>query len=139
MTTTALRVTADTQTQVRTEHRAGALIMKLLTTTDHKVIGKMYLWTALAFFGFGGLLALAIRAELAFPGLQFLHVRAVQPVLHDARHDHAADVRDADVRRLRQRDHAAADRRARRRVPAAERVLRTGCSCSARSSPARAS
>ena len=48
--------------------------------------------------------------------------RAVQPAVHDARHDHAADVRDAAVRRIRERDHAAADRRARRRVPAAERV-----------------
>jgi cytochrome c oxidase subunit I len=72
MTTTALRVTADTQTQVRTEHRAGALVMKLLTTTDHKLLGQMYLWTAMAYFGFAGLLAMAIRAELAFPGLQYL-------------------------------------------------------------------
>jgi len=72
MTTTALRVTADTQTQARREHRAGALIMKLLTTTDHKLLGQMYLWTAMAYFGFAGLLALAIRAELAFPGLQYL-------------------------------------------------------------------
>nr|WP_235750700.1 cytochrome c oxidase subunit I [Nigerium massiliense] len=47
--------------------------MRLLTTTDHKLIGQMYLWTALAFFAFGGLLALAIRAELAFPGLQYLN------------------------------------------------------------------
>ncbi len=44
-----------------------------MTTTDHKVIAKLYIWTALAFFAFGGLLALAIRAELAFPGLQYLH------------------------------------------------------------------
>ncbi len=51
----------------------GALFVKLLTTTDHKVIAQMYVWTALAFFGFGGLLALGIRAELAFPGLQYLH------------------------------------------------------------------
>ena len=48
--------------------------------------------------------------------------RAVQPAVHDARHDHAAALRDAAVRRLRQRAHAAADRRARRRVPAAEHV-----------------
>lgn len=50
----------------------GALIWSWMTTTDHKVISKLYLWTALAFFAFGGLLALAIRAELAFPGLQYL-------------------------------------------------------------------
>ena len=50
----------------------GALVWSWMTTTDHKVIAKLYVWTALAFFAFGGLLALAIRAELAFPGLQYL-------------------------------------------------------------------
>jgi len=34
--------------------------MKLLTTTDHKVIGNMYFVTSLAYFAFAGLLALAI-------------------------------------------------------------------------------
>ena len=53
--------------------RWGTLAMKLLTTTDHKVIGNMYFVTSLAYFAFAGLLALAIRAELAFPGLQFMH------------------------------------------------------------------
>jgi cytochrome c oxidase subunit 1 len=53
--------------------RWGTLAMKLLTTTDHKVIGNMYFVTSLAYFSFAGLLALAIRAELAFPGLQFMH------------------------------------------------------------------
>ena len=43
-----------------------------MTTTDHKVIGNLYFVTSLMFFAFGGVLALAIRAELAFPGLQFL-------------------------------------------------------------------
>ncbi|MFT4108830.1 cytochrome c oxidase subunit I [Propionicimonas sp.] len=47
--------------------------MKLLTTTDHKVIGNMYIVTSLFYFGFAGLLALAIRAELAYPGLQFMN------------------------------------------------------------------
>ncbi|HOA87767.1 cytochrome c oxidase subunit I [Propioniciclava tarda] len=48
------------------------MVMKLLTTTDHKVLGQMYLWTALFYFGFAGLMALVIRAELAFPSLQYL-------------------------------------------------------------------
>ena len=43
-----------------------------MTTTDHKVIGNLYFVTSMMFFLFGGVLALAIRAELAFPGLQFL-------------------------------------------------------------------
>ena len=56
----------------RHERRPGALFMKYFTSTDHKLIANMYFVTALAFFAFGGLLALAIRAELAFPGRQFL-------------------------------------------------------------------
>ncbi|MFT4216585.1 MAG: cytochrome c oxidase subunit I [Micropruina sp.] len=51
----------------------GVKAMRWMTSTDHKVIANMYFVTAFAFFGFGGLLALAIRAELAFPGLQYLH------------------------------------------------------------------
>jgi len=43
-----------------------------LTTVDHKKIGVMYLVTSIAFLLVGGLLALIIRAELAFPELQFV-------------------------------------------------------------------
>ena len=50
----------------------GRLIFKMLTTTDHKLLGNMYFVTCIFFFGFGGLLALGIRAELFAPGLQFL-------------------------------------------------------------------
>ena len=66
-------------------------------------------------------MALLMRAELARPGLQFLS-RAVQPAVHHARHDHAAVLRDADRVRVRELRRAAADRRAGRGVPAAERV-----------------
>ena len=48
-------------------------VMKYLTTTDHKVIGNMYFVTAFIFFCLGGVLALAIRAELANPGMDFLN------------------------------------------------------------------
>ena len=47
-------------------------LWKWMTTTDHKVIGNLYFITSMMFFFFGGILALAIRAELAFPGLQYL-------------------------------------------------------------------
>jgi len=47
-------------------------IIEWLTTTDHKKIGVMYIVTAFVFFMFGGVLALAIRTELAVPGLQFV-------------------------------------------------------------------
>ncbi len=72
MSSTVFRAQTGVQPQVRANPRAGTLVMKFLTTTDHKLLGQMYLWVALAYFAFGGLLALAIRAELAFPGLQYL-------------------------------------------------------------------
>jgi cytochrome c oxidase subunit 1 len=50
----------------------GRRFYKVITSTDHKVIAKLYFITAFVFFLFGGVLALAIRAELAFPGIQFL-------------------------------------------------------------------
>ena len=39
--------------------------------TNHKDIGTLYLWFAFAMFISGGVMALAIRAELFMPGLQF--------------------------------------------------------------------
>ncbi len=50
----------------------GNLIYKLITTTDHKLIGIMYCVACFSFFLIGGLLALLMRTELAAPGLQFL-------------------------------------------------------------------
>jgi cytochrome c oxidase subunit 1 len=50
----------------------GRRFYMVITSTDHKVIAKLYFIAAFAFFLFGGVLALAIRAELAFPGIQFL-------------------------------------------------------------------
>ena len=66
---TVARVTLD-QIEARPlveRKRWGKLVMNLLTTTDHKVIGNMYFVTSLIYFAFAGLLALAIRAELAYP------------------------------------------------------------------------
>ena len=51
----------------------GVVIGRLLTTTDHKLIGHMYLITSFAFFLIGGVMALLIRAELAKPGLQIVN------------------------------------------------------------------
>jgi cytochrome c oxidase subunit 1 len=55
-----------------TEVSKGSLFLKMLHTTDHKLIGRMYLVTSFTFFMFGGVLALIMRAELARPGMQFL-------------------------------------------------------------------
>ena len=66
----ALQRTADQQErrELRKE-RAGTQVFKYLTTTDHKVIGNLYLITSFVWFLLGGLMALVIRAELWSPGL----------------------------------------------------------------------
>jgi cytochrome c oxidase subunit 1 len=50
----------------------GSVFGGLLSTTDAKQVGLMYLVTSFGFFGVGGIMALLMRAELARPGLQFL-------------------------------------------------------------------
>ncbi|NKX91647.1 aa3-type cytochrome oxidase subunit I [Nocardia coubleae] len=50
----------------------GSAVWKILTTTDPKLLGIMYLVTTTAFFLIGGLMALLMRGELARPGMQFL-------------------------------------------------------------------
>ena len=50
----------------------GNRIRGWLTTTDHKVIGNLYMVTAFGFFLLAGLMAMVIRAELARPGLQIV-------------------------------------------------------------------
>jgi cytochrome c oxidase subunit 1 len=51
-------------------------LLTWLTTTDHKRIGLLYLVASFAFFLLGGILALAMRAELTVPGLQLLDAQA---------------------------------------------------------------
>src|SRR3978361_1963760 len=50
----------------------GSKFVKVLTTTDHKVIGLLYLCSGFGFFLFSGILAEIMRAELARPGLQIV-------------------------------------------------------------------
>jgi cytochrome c oxidase subunit I len=54
------------------ERRVGSVVVSWLTTTDHKVIGHLYLITSFGFFLVGGLMALIMRSELARPGVQIL-------------------------------------------------------------------
>lgn len=54
------------------QNRRGSLAWKILTTTDHKQLGIMYMIMSFSFFLIGGLMALLMRLELFNPGLQFL-------------------------------------------------------------------
>ncbi len=54
------------------DHRPSG-VMRWLTSTNHKDIGTMYLIFSLTMFFVGGVMALAVRAELFLPGLQLLH------------------------------------------------------------------
>ncbi|UYQ60179.1 cytochrome c oxidase subunit I [Streptomyces peucetius] len=53
--------------------RTGSRFRMILTTTDHKTIGNMYLVTSFGFFLFAGILAMLMRAELARPGMQIVN------------------------------------------------------------------
>jgi len=66
MTATADRINASSDKP----NTMGSNVFRLLTTTDHKLIGKMYLVTAFVWFLIAGVMALIMRAELAKPGLQ---------------------------------------------------------------------
>jgi len=46
-------------------------IIAWLTTTDHKRIGLLYLWSIMVFFIVGGILGEIMRTELFKPGQQF--------------------------------------------------------------------
>src|SRR6266496_564435 len=86
LTTTAEPTTADSPDAASTvaprpivsrpypvhEAAKGSMLGQLLRTTDHKLIGKMYLVTSFVFFMVGGVMALLMRTELACPGMQFL-------------------------------------------------------------------
>jgi cytochrome c oxidase subunit 1 len=65
-------VVTVTQTPLRPPAKKGNKVVGWMTSTDHKVIGNLYMVTSFAFFAIAGLMALIIRAELARPGLQFV-------------------------------------------------------------------
>ena len=62
--------------QLRTETmqppRRGSRLLVLMRTTDHKLIGQMYLFATFGFFLLAGFLAMLMRGELARPDMQFL-------------------------------------------------------------------
>ncbi|GAA3975304.1 cytochrome c oxidase subunit I [Thermobifida alba] len=74
MTTTADTPTTTVRASAAARRPApGSKIVNLVTSTDHKVIGYMYLITSFVFFIVAGIMALLIRAELMFPGMQLMN------------------------------------------------------------------
>ncbi|MGJ3507387.1 aa3-type cytochrome oxidase subunit I [Enemella sp. A6] len=70
---TTVERTAELVSDTEPRHGLGARVVDWVTTTDHKLLGNMYLITSMVFFMFGGILALGMRLELAAPGLQYLN------------------------------------------------------------------
>ena len=67
------------------ERRAGWI--DWVTTTDHKKIGILYLFTTAFFFLVGGVEALLMRIQLGVAGQHVPRPHHLQPALHAARHD----------------------------------------------------
>ena len=55
--------------------RKGNVLVNLITSTDHKTIGYMYLVTSFLYFCLGGVMALVIRAQLFAPGLEIVQTK----------------------------------------------------------------
>lgn len=56
----------------KSDFRLGRTIVNWLTSTDHKIIGYLYLIQSFVFFLVAGVMALIIRLELFEPGMQFV-------------------------------------------------------------------
>ena len=87
-------------------------IKRWLFATNHKDIGTMYLVFSLIMFFIGGAMAMVIRAELFKPGPAARRSGVLQPDDHHACAGHDLRRGHARVRRSRQLDDSAADRRA---------------------------
>ena len=48
-------------------YRKGSILADWLSSTDHKIIGHLYLITSFIFFLFGGIMAMVMRAQLMSP------------------------------------------------------------------------
>jgi len=51
-------------------HHKQNFFFTYIWSVDHKMIGLQYLWTSFAFLLLGGLLAMGIRYQLAYPGVE---------------------------------------------------------------------
>lgn len=71
---TSATATAGGYGRSRVESK-GNVLVKWITSTDHKVIGYMYLISSFIYFCIGGVMALIIRAQLFAPGLEIVQTR----------------------------------------------------------------
>ncbi len=107
------------------EHHEGPTgLLKWMTSTDHKLIGMNYMVTSLVMFFLAGLMALALRTQLATPNSSFLSFQQYNALftMHGSLmlYLFAGPLR---LRRPGQLHPAAADRRAGHGVPPAERPV----------------
>ncbi|WP_454856206.1 aa3-type cytochrome oxidase subunit I [Promicromonospora soli] len=73
MTTTVSGVQNETVPGLAPARQSlGRIVVKWITSTDHKTIGYLYLITSFLWFCIGGLMALTMRAELFEPGIQIV-------------------------------------------------------------------
>ncbi len=69
----AADVAAATSTAMPPEYPSlGAFVKRWVTTTDHKEIGILYIVTSFSFFVLGGVMALLMRTNLAYPGASII-------------------------------------------------------------------
>ena len=64
-----------TATPTARAQRKGNVLVGWITSTDHKVIGNLYLITSFVYFCIGGVMALLMRAQLWAPGLEVIATR----------------------------------------------------------------
>src|SRR5665647_3187872 len=74
-TTTAPAPTRTAPLGSSPAERKGNILVRWMTSTDHKVIGYMYLITSFVYFCLGGVMALVMRAQLFEPGLQIVQTK----------------------------------------------------------------
>lgn len=60
-------------------HPHKGFFFTYIWSTDHKMIGLQYMWTSFAYLLLGGLLAMGIRFQLAYPGMEVPLIGALLP------------------------------------------------------------
>src|SRR5437764_5534611 len=67
-------------TQAHAGHHELSFLRKYIFSEDHKIIGIQFLFTSIIFLGLGGILALLVRIQLAWPHAEI-------PIIHTWFHD----------------------------------------------------